>query len=312
MISRPTVSVVMPVYNRERWVRRAIKSILKQEFEDFEIIVVDDGSSDRTLQFIESFDDPRMKVVTLPANLGCAGARNAGIEIARGEFIATMDSDDVALPDRLGRQVSYLQVHPDIDILGSNIVKCQSNGRIHPVHSPEDAMFKARLLILDGSSVIHPTTMLRKSFLDKHQLVYPHEPTDEDHALWIEAMACGAKFAVLEDRLLEYHLHGNNSASSADAVASGHEARKTPLRARILGLFFPDLSQTEVHAIANWMEVGRRNRKQDVLDAMAAIGKAAMDTTSRLGESKAEVMRILNLHLTSAEEALAAARSASV
>jgi len=306
--AQPAVSVVLPVYNREKLVARAIASILDQRFEDFELIVVDDGSTDGTRQVVRSFADHRLKLVGLPANGGNALARNAGMDLARGEFIATMDSDDVSLPERLGKQVAFLRDNPQVSILGTQIIKCQRNGVFRPEYSDKDGIIKARLLMLDGSAMIHPSTMMRAAFIDEHRLRYPDVPTDVDHALWIEAMALGAHFSVLQDYLLEYHRHGANLVLPQGPGYLEHERRKSPMRARILGLFFPALSEQEAMAIANWMEHGRRNSKADVLAALAAIRKTRTDDTSRLGESKAEVHRILEGHRNSAEEALRSAQ----
>ncbi len=308
MNAQPAVSVVLPVYNREELVARAIASNIGQRFEDFELIVVDDGSTDATQQVVRSFADRRLKLVSLPANGGNARARNAGIDLARGEFIATMDSDDVTLPERLGKQVSFLRANPRVAILGTQIIKCQRNGVLRPKYCAEDGIIKARLLMLDGSAMIHPSTMMRASFLDEHRLRYPDVPTDVDHALWIEAMALGARFSILQDYLLEYHRHGGNLVVPDGPGFLEHERRKSPMRARILGLFFPALSEAEAMAIARWMEHGRRNSKADVLAALEAIRKTRTDDTSRLGESKAEVHRILEGHMNSAEATLRSAQ----
>jgi glycosyltransferase involved in cell wall biosynthesis len=304
MTAPPTVSVVMPVYNRERFVARAVSSILNQRFADFELIVVDDGSTDGTLGTLATFSDPRLRIVPLPANGGSAMARNVGIDLARGEFIATMDSDDVSLPDRLGRQVDFMRRQLRIDILGTNIIKVQRNGTVRQKHSPKDGVIKARLLALDGSAMIHPSTMVRRSFLDRHDLRYLAVKTDEDHAFWIEAMVRGARFSVLQEYLVEYYRHDSNMVVKDTAGFIPHEQRKTPMRARLLALFYPQLGEAEALAIARWMEVGRRNSRSDVLEAVAAIRKSLGDNTSRLGEAKSETRRILEGHLASALDTL--------
>ncbi|MBV1917120.1 MAG: glycosyltransferase family 2 protein [Sphingomonadaceae bacterium] len=304
MSNTPAVSVVMPVYNRERFVVRAINSILSQHFRDFELIVVDDGSTDRTRDAINAFEDSRIRAVSLPANRGNAEARNAGIELSRGEFIATMDSDDVSLPDRLGKQLECLRAHPQIDVLGTNLFKCMPGGMVRQKHSPEDGVIKARLLDLNGTAMIHPTTMMRKAFLDAHGLRYPDVRTDVDHAIWIEAMATGARFSVLQDYLVEYHRHGGNLVTGTGPEFAGHESRKTPMRARVLSLFFPVLAAKETTAIARLMELARRHTREDALAAIAAIQKALKDSTSHLGESKSEVSRTLIKYMNAAVRAL--------
>ncbi|MCC6829528.1 MAG: glycosyltransferase family 2 protein [Novosphingobium sp.] len=300
----PKISVVLPVFNRESLVALSVASILAQDFEDFELIIVNDGSTDGTLEVLGGFDDPRIRLVTMPTTCGNAIARNLGLNLARGEFIATMDSDDVALPERLGKQWRFLKAHPDVDFLGTNLFKIVSGQSFQQEHAADDAIIKARLLALTGVAMIHPTTMMRAEFLRKHGLRYPMVRTDVDHALWIEAMLRGARFAVLQDYLLCYYRHEGNLTAESGPDHAGHQRRKTPMRARLLGLFFPKLTHDEALAIAQWMEAGREHAIADVCAAITAIRKAAMDTTSYWGESKAEVIGILEAQFRGAVQAL--------
>jgi glycosyltransferase involved in cell wall biosynthesis len=118
---KPIFSVVMPAYNAERFVGEAIESVLAQTLTDWELLVVNDCSTDRTLEVCNSFHDPRIRVYTTPQNLNAAGARNLAIEYSRGDYIAFLDSDDLAVPDRLERQLRAFQVDPDLGFLGSAV-----------------------------------------------------------------------------------------------------------------------------------------------------------------------------------------------
>ncbi len=119
----PLVSVVMPAYNAERHLAQAIESILKQTLSDLELIIVDDCSTDRTPEIIDSYvaADPRVRGVRNDSNLGPAGSTNRGVAQARGELIAGMDADDISIPSRLKRQVDFLAEHPDVAIVGSYV-----------------------------------------------------------------------------------------------------------------------------------------------------------------------------------------------
>jgi glycosyltransferase involved in cell wall biosynthesis len=119
MPQNPRVSVFIPVHNREHYVAVAVNSILAQTFTDFELIVVDDGSTDRTPEVLSRYSDPRLRIARNPSNLGIPATRNHGLELARGEYIALLDSDDHAYPERLARQVAWLDSHPDIAQVGS-------------------------------------------------------------------------------------------------------------------------------------------------------------------------------------------------
>jgi glycosyltransferase involved in cell wall biosynthesis len=115
----PSVSVIIPVHNRARYVVDAIDSILAQTWRDFELIVVDDGSTDDTPAVLARLDDPRLRVIRNEVNRGIPVTRNVGLTAARGEFVAWLDSDDRAVPRRLEHEVAYLRRHPDIDLVGS-------------------------------------------------------------------------------------------------------------------------------------------------------------------------------------------------
>lgn len=119
MPKTPRVTVFIPVHNRERYVRVAVNSILDQTFEDFELLVVDDGSTDGTRAALDAYSDPRLRVVSNERNLGIPATRNRGLELARGEYIALLDSDDHAYPRRLERQVRFLDDRPEIAQVGS-------------------------------------------------------------------------------------------------------------------------------------------------------------------------------------------------
>ncbi|HTK46403.1 MAG TPA: glycosyltransferase [Gemmatimonadaceae bacterium] len=115
----PRVSVVMAVHDGERFVGEAVDSVLAQSFRDLELIVVDDGSRDRSAEIVRARVDPRIRLLTNDRNFGLAASLNRGIAAARGEFIARLDADDVALPARLARQVAYMDAHPDVALAGS-------------------------------------------------------------------------------------------------------------------------------------------------------------------------------------------------
>jgi glycosyltransferase involved in cell wall biosynthesis len=113
----------MPVYNAEAYLRQAIESILSQSFTDFEFIIVDDGSTDDSVEVIKSYKDPRIQLIQ-QTNQGCYPARNLAISQARGEFLANMDADDISLPDRFQKQIDYLQQHPQVGLVGTYTLGC--------------------------------------------------------------------------------------------------------------------------------------------------------------------------------------------
>ena len=156
----------MPVYNRESYVGAAIESILGQTFTDFEFIIVDDGSTDHSVDVVKSYSDPRIRLIQLPKNQGISAARNTGNELARGEFIAVMDSDDIALPRRLERQLKYMKSHPHIGICGASIGWVNANGQ--PLPNPFDKWHaitnpkQDKVFLLFGMPFAHPSCLVRR------------------------------------------------------------------------------------------------------------------------------------------------------
>jgi glycosyltransferase involved in cell wall biosynthesis len=123
------VSVIMSVYNGEQFLRKAIESILNQTFKDFEFIIINDGSTDKTQEIVDSYKDPRIVVIKNQQNIGLPKSLNKGLEIARGEYIARMDADDISLPDRLEKQVKLLDNHRNIGYVSNNWSRLTENGQ---------------------------------------------------------------------------------------------------------------------------------------------------------------------------------------
>ena len=283
----------MPTFNRANMLRRSIESILNQSFKDFEFIIIDDGSTDETSNQIRQFDDSRIKLITLPVNCGNAAARNIGLKIVKGDFIAVMDSDDVSHEHRFIEQFQYMANHDNIDILGTFALKIEGEHVFHMIHPTQDEIIKAKLLALDGSSMIHPTSMMRASFIRKFNISYPNQKTDSDHGLWIQSMLHGGRFSNLPIHLYQYYRHQNNLTSESSHDFIGHQQRKTPMRSFLLGKFYPHLTTYEVESIANIME-SHRQFNYDQLDlALRSITKTYTDSNSYWGESKKEIFTLL-------------------
>lgn len=183
-MTAPSVSVVMPAYNAEKYLREAIDSILSQTYTDFEFIIINDGSTDATKEIIQSYTDPRIVYIENEVNSGICVTLNKGLDAARGKYIARMDSDDIALPNRLETQVRYMDSNPGLGASGSDIEVFGVGIEPHvftQLHSPEECL--AGLIF--NSCFAHPTVIIRKSVLDKHNLRYKDEFRGlEDYELW--------------------------------------------------------------------------------------------------------------------------------
>ncbi|HEY9658471.1 MAG TPA: glycosyltransferase, partial [Allocoleopsis sp.] len=210
-MSIPIVSVIMPIYNNAPYLRHAVESILQQTFSDFELILVDDGSTDRSLDILRDYaaKDDRIHLISRD-NRGIARSRNDGFQVTRGALIAVMDGDDVALPDRLARQVDFLQQHPEVVCVGGAHEIIDHKGRLLTCLSlPEqDEQIQQQALAGHGS-ICHPCAMIRRTALEQIGGYDETLTIAVDLDLWLRLGEVG-KLANLSEPILQYRLHGNS------------------------------------------------------------------------------------------------------
>ncbi len=201
----PLVSVLMSVYNGERYVRFAIESILHQTFTDFEFLIIDDGSNDESVPLIQGFRDSRIRLVRNGRNLGLVASLNRGLEMARGAYVARMDADDISMPERLQRQVDFMDANPEVDICGAWLEAFE--GRDKSIWAPplSDEEIKANLVF--ESVVYHPTVMMRHTVFSDLAARYDEDyPYAQDYELWCR-LSRSCRFANIGEVLLRYRLH---------------------------------------------------------------------------------------------------------
>lgn len=206
----PKVTILLPVYNAEKYVSQAIDSILKQTFEDFELLIINDGSTDESEEIIFSFKDPRIRYLKNTQNRKLVDTLNKGIESARGEYIARMDADDISLPARLQKQVSFLDNNPLVGVCGTWY---QNFGvRNNVVKTPvDDTSIKTFLFF--NSPFCHPTVVFRKELLLRHNLKYDNILYAEDYMLWVKLSRL-TEMANMPEVLLLYREHEKNISST--------------------------------------------------------------------------------------------------
>ena len=128
----PAISVVMSVYNGEQFVAQSIESVLRQTFPGFELLIVNDASTDRTREIVTSFRDPRIRIVDNPSNVGLTRSLNRGLALARGRFVARQDADDLSLPTRLAEQLAFMRANPGVALVGTQARVMDARGRVLP------------------------------------------------------------------------------------------------------------------------------------------------------------------------------------
>jgi len=226
----PKVSVLMPVKDGERFLGQAIDSILNQTFTDFEFIIINDGSVDRSAEIVRGYDDPRIRVITHAGSLGVATCLNIGLDTALGEYIARMDCDDISLPERLAKQVTYMDGHPEIAASGTWAKDIDAEGREFSERClPHGERMKYEFW--RPSPIVHPSAIIRASQLGniRYDSRIPHA---EDFDFWL-AIKARHELGNLPEHLLLYRVHSSSITSQhrRSQVRATHE-----IVARRLGL----------------------------------------------------------------------------
>lgn len=211
----PKISVIMPVYNSEKYLREAMDSILNQTFSDFEFIIIDDGSSDTSPEIVRSYDDPRIRFYQNEHNMGVAATLNRGLDLAVGEYIARMDSDDISLPERFEKQVKYMDGHMEVGVCGGAVYLFDGK-RDYKVRTFSTEDYQVAVDLVFNCALVHPTAMIRSSILSEESIRYQLEFEGcEDYRLWCGLIRCDA-ITNLPDILLHYRKHGNQVTATVN------------------------------------------------------------------------------------------------
>ena len=233
----PRVTVLMPTYNVAPWVEEAIQSVLNQTFTDFELLVVDDGSSDDTLEHVTALSDPRIRIAAFPDNVGLADNLNRGLDLINTELVARMDGDDIAEPDWLEIGIRILDTKPDIDIcsFGFQFFGTKTSLVRFPEHH-EDS--KAQMLF--GCTVIVPV-MRRSVFTDNNLRYSTAAFPAEDYSLWADVYRV-AKVYNVQRTLFHYRTHATQIST---ARRQAQIEKSNEVRLRMLEWLSPDFSDEE-------------------------------------------------------------------
>jgi len=265
----PKVSIVMGAFNAQRFLAEAIGSLLAQTFSDFELIVVDDGSTDKTFQILKSFAqrDSRVRPIQI-AHGGIVAAANAGLHAARAELIARADADDVSLPERLQMQVDFLEANPHVVAVGSRMIVIEPYGS--PMRTTEHRLdhesIETELLAGSGWALPQPAAMFRKSAVERVGGYRNDHPWSEDLDLFLRLAEVG-RLANLPEALVKYRVHPKSTnwrhaqtqlANKPKLLAEAYRRRGRPMPA---DLTFKDYwSEAPPERFAHWVWYALRDR----------------------------------------------------
>jgi glycosyltransferase involved in cell wall biosynthesis len=215
----PKVSVIIPAYNAIAYLKEAVDSVLKQTFTDFEVLIVDDGSSDGTVEWASQIPDPRVRLIS-QENQGSSGARNTGITAAQGEYIALLDADDIWQPTKLQKQVRYLEENPSIGLVDTWTVlinqQGQSTGKIVVSYAEGDDVWK-QLVQFKPVCPCDSTPLIRRRCFETVGLFNTELPFLEDLDMWIR-LASQYRFGVIKEPLVQYRQHPGSKSTNCQGT----------------------------------------------------------------------------------------------
>jgi glycosyltransferase involved in cell wall biosynthesis len=283
----PAISVVMSVYNGQVFLSEAIESILRQTLRDFEFVIIDDGSTDGTAEILSAYAnrDERVRVFR-HKNKGRAESLNIGMSFARGQYIARMDADDIALRDRLQEQYEFMQCHPEVGLLSGAYERIGRDGQLLDIVRPPLRDDQIRLTMLRTSAMCHPAVMMRKEIALLSGGYRASLLDADDYDLWLR-MSEHTQMANLENTILRYRVHPKqasvaNSVTQTLCVIAARTAaicrklgepdplsgveKVTPQLLRKLGVTTAEIQDSLLANYGNWMEL------LDTKDPDAALG----------------------------------------
>ena len=234
----------MPVYNGEKYLSEAIESILNQTFKDFEFLIINDGSTDSSREIILSYDDYRIKLIENDNNIGLTKSLNKGIDIACGKYIARMDADDISMPERLEKQVDFMENHEDIAVCGSWFSVIDDKGNIL---SEVKTQINHEFLFFElffKNPIGHATTIMRKSVIEHTGRYDPDYVVTQDYYLWFRIIESGYKIHNI-DRVLIYYRKHENMVSLVENNLQEVNAQKV-IKALIQKMLFLNIYNVEI------------------------------------------------------------------
>jgi len=293
-MATPLLSVVLPAYNAEAYLEPAVRSVLQQSFREFELIVIDDGSTDRTGDLLGNFDDRRLRVIRHGRNAGLIAGLNEGIGASRGRYIARMDADDICEPSRFQRQIDCLETNPEIGVLGTAIRVIDEQGRpgaafVMPV-TPTDVEWAMPILC----PLAHPSVMMRTELVKRAEGYSPAALHAEDYDLWCRLSRL-TQVANLREPLVSVRKH---AASVTSALRHAHlDAAAMVAKAEVDRRLNQDVPVQSIRCMRSWGQTDSEYAMQavNILCALLEKLRSARSVASTKTASRDAAIRIAYL-----------------
>jgi len=284
------VTVLMPVYNASEFLRETMDSILDQTYEEFEFLIINDGSTDSSVNIIESYEDERIRLIHNTENIGLIKTLNKGIEIAHGKYIVRMDADDIAEKNRIETQVNFMEKNLDVAVAGSNgVMFLSSKPMIKKITDFPTRYSEIRCKLLFESPIMHPAVIMRKNVLLENNFRYNDEyKATEDYGLWME-IAKDHKIVNISQKLLRYRIV--SSSVTNQALKRMNDRIKVMKKIYILGLDYLGVKysddELDIHA-----EIALSSTLKHFQYTKKSVEKwlyKLMDTNNSVGRFRSEI-----------------------
>jgi len=285
----PLVSVLLSVHNGSQYVGASVESVLRQTVSDLELVVVDDASTDDTPAVLAAQEDPRLVVLRNAARAGLASSLNRALDEAKGRYVARLDADDVALPERLARQLARISATPPVGAVGSAVLDLDESDRLGALHRNPVGPLGVRWLALFGSPFFHPTVLVDRTLLDEHGLRYdPEFAESEDYDLWTRLLRfCDG--ANLDEPLVLKRVHPGQASLRRSDVQESFQRR---VALREIAELTPELSPADAE-LAWRLGSGRGEAGADAAAAFVRLLGAFADRYGSDREVRAAAARVL-------------------
>lgn len=275
-MTTPRVSILMPVYNVAPYLREAMDSILAQTFQDFELIVLDDCSPDNSAEILDTYTDERIVRYRGEKNMGLSNVLNVGMQLARGEFIARMDSDDLSTHERLAVQVAYLEAHPEVDLCSCGM---QLFGAKQETWVRESNVEDVKITALFHSPILHASSMWRREAFERVGLRFLQEMVPaEDYDMWTRAMAAGLRLVNIPQVMYLYRIHPSQATTQTDKTAR----KDREVKSDYLRMLYPEQDMSDVDLLPTLMASDLGRIKQSVVRLLEANKRAPFFEVARL------------------------------